>query len=722
MAVVAYQQSLIQGRLRALTQPDSIAVIGASDDPSRVGGMPIAFLREAGFAGRIYPVNSRRQQVQGLRSYTSIVDVPEPVDLVVIVLRADLVPDNLELAARSGARSAAIFSAGFAEVGDEGRQLQDRLVAVSHEYGMPVLGPNCAGFVNVRRRAVASFGSHLAADSRIDEGGLAIISQSGAVGAYLLTLTRRMGIGLSYWVTTGNEAVTSVADYIAHLSDDADTRVIALYIEQIADVDTFITACAAARARGKRIVALVGGSTTASEQARLSHTASLAGDYRLLAELLRDCGVVEVTTMSSLLTVSLALQYHELPTDNGVAVLTMSGAAGVLIADRCEQRGLTLWSADEETQSALKELVPFAGTANPVDFTGNVANEPGMFREFLDAVAKAGGVTSIVVFLGHLTLSPHLRQHLIDALVSHAREQRAPLYLVALLMPDDEERLRRAGIQLMADPADAVDTLAYVARAGQGTEPDSLWERRRGVSLSGGASPLPLRTGGVLNERDSQALLAPRGIRFPRQRLVTQPEMAAAAVNDVGGLAALKVLSADIVHKSDVGGVCLNVVASGADVAFRRIIDAVCSHAPQSDVEGILVQEQVEFGPQLLVGAVVDPHYGPYVMVGWGGVLTEYIGKSAIGLAPLTVARAQELIRHSGLEEVLGGVRGRIQDARSELGDWLVTLSELIWEQRDQLSEVEMNPVVVGSDGLIAVDALVRFAGVSAIVTDGEDS
>ncbi|WP_213454359.1 acetate--CoA ligase family protein [Rhizomonospora bruguierae] len=701
--------SVSSSGLDALLRPHSIAVIGASDDPSRVGGMPIAFLREVGFAGEVYPVNPHRETVQGLAAYPSIDQVPTEVDLVIVALRADLVPLQLRRAAENGARSAVVFSAGFAEIGKNGQALQEELVSIAREFGIPVLGPNCAGLVAVRSGAIASFGSHLAADANVTAGSVGIVSQSGAVGAYLLTLTRRMGIGLSYWVTTGNEAVTSISDYIGYLAGDVETRVIAVYVEQIADVNAFAAACAAARAASKQVVVLVGGTTSASEAARLSHTAALAGDYRLLKELIRDCGAVEVDSLSSLLSVSVALERHGASSNRGIAVLTMSGAAGVLIADRCAQRGLELVAIEAELQDCLREIVPFAGTANPVDVTGNLANAPETFRSFLRLIGAADGVTSLVVFLGHLPLSPHLRGALVDTLVEHGRSNAAPLFLVALLHSEDEERIRAAGIQVFADPADAVDAIAAAA-APKASQEDAwrplLCRRQENPERTPAHGP---DGQGLVSEEQSQRILAPLGIRFPRQFVVHTVEEAVRRTSQIDGPVVLKVLSPDIAHKSDVGGVRVGVAPADAASAFLGMLADVRSRAPGSRIEGALVQEQIADGPHLLLGAAVDAHFGPYTMVGWGGTLTEYIGQVAIGLAPLNRREARVLIRRSGLEDVLAGVRGSSYDARDELAGWIENLSEYVWQHRERLCDLELNPVIVGDRGLVAVDALVRL-------------
>ena len=326
--------------LRGLLEPASIAVIGASDDRSRVGGMPLAFLHEVGFPGPVYPVNPSRDRVQGHPAFASIGAIGEPIDLAVITVAADAVVDAVEQCAVAGVSNLVVFTAGFAETGPEGRARQDALHEVLDRTGIRALGPNCAGMINTRHRMVAAFGSHLAADSSLLPGPVSIISQSGAVGAYVYTLARQQGIGTDCWVTTGNEVDLQVADFIDAISERHETETILLYLEQIRDGERFLRACRNARARGIRLAAIVAGRTAESAEAVQSHTAALVGDRDVTWRALQEADVAMVESMDELLLSTHAFVRSSAPRGAGVGLLSTSGGAGIMMLDRCVEHGL----------------------------------------------------------------------------------------------------------------------------------------------------------------------------------------------------------------------------------------------------------------------------------------------------------------------------------------------------------------------------------------------
>jgi acyl-CoA synthetase (NDP forming) len=698
--------------IHPLLAPSSIAVIGASDDSGRVGGMPLHFLAEVGYAGAVYPVNPRRATVQGRESYARIGDVPGPVDLAIVAVAADQAVEVVAECADAGVRGAVIFSAGFAETDSAGQARQDELARIASETGIRLCGPNCAGIMNVAQRMTASFGSHLAADTSLIPGPIAIVSQSGAVGAYLFTLARRAGIGLSYWVTTGNEVDTTVADYVRVIAEDDGTSVIALYLEQVRDAKALMEAAEIARVNGKALVGVLAGRSKAAERALRSHTAAMAGDRTVAAAALDELGVIRVDSIEALLTTSVGLAGERRPRGNGVGIVTISGAAGIMMLDRASELGLHVPALSEAAQARIKALLPYASTENPVDITGNISNTPEIFAPVLEELLRADSVGAVVCFLGHVLLSPHVGERLLRELADSAAGTTKPVWLVGVVAePAHAAVLEAAGIPLFTDPVTAVAALGAVHRANAWSEArgaDILARRRAADDLI----PAPAPDQAELTEAQAQAWLAPLGVRFPRQVEVTDPAGAAAAADELGGLVAMKVLSPDIAHKSDVGGVRTGVTVAGAVVAYEDILRAVRERAPAARVDGVLVQQQVE-GHPVIVGTKDDETFGPVVLVGTGGIYTEITGDRAVGLAPVDKAGAEALIERTKLPEILRGARGRPALAYGDLVDLIVAMSQLAWSARGEIQSMELNPVLVGPDEAVAVDAFIETKGVA---------
>lgn len=692
----------------AFLRPRSVAVVGASDDPGRVGGMPLHFLRTAGFAGDIYPVNPRRKSVQGVTSYPDIASVPEVVDLAVIALPANAVIEAVEACAERGIPAAIIFSSGFAETDTAGEKRQQELADLVQRTGIRVCGPNCAGIMSTRTHLTASFGSHLAADATLPIGPISVVSQSGAVGAYLFTLARERGIGLAHWVTTGNEVDATVADFLEVISNDDETRVIAIYLEQIRESETLIRACETAIARGKRLVGVLAGRTPASAEALRSHTASLAGDREIAVAAMRELGIELVESIDDLLNTAIAMSAVKQPTANGLGIITISGAAGIMTVDRAAERGLEVPTLSVAAQEELRRLVPYAGTSNPVDVTGNISNQPEVFPAFLDALIDDERIGGIVCFLGHVLLSPHVGRRLRRDVISAAEKTDKPIWLVGVLGDsEDTAALAAAGVTVVTDPCQAVDLHAVNWRHKQ-IDRTSIGQRRAGLAQV----ILPeLRSNEQLSEVAAQAPFAQVGIDFPRQSVVKSASDAVIAAADLTTEpVVMKIVSADIQHKSDIGAVRVGVRPAEVAETYDDIIAAVEAAAPAAAIAGVLIQEMVG-GHPVIVGAKNDPDFGPVVLVGSGGIYTELLRDSALALAPVDRMGAERLIDATALGSFLAGARGGAPLARGALADVIVKVSELAWQSRTQIASMELNPVLVSEDRATAADALIETGG-----------
>jgi acetate---CoA ligase (ADP-forming) len=688
-----------------LLSPRSIAVIGASSDLNRIGGQPIKYLQAAGYEGSIYPVNPARTEIGGLRSFPGLGEVPGPVDLAIVALPAEPSVVAVRECAAAGVPAAVVFASGFAETGEPGRALQAEMVYVAHTAGMRLIGPNCAGFINIPARVTAAFGTHLS-DPTLLSGKLAFVGQSGAVGAYLFSLARARAIGLSQWITTGNEADLQVADFVGALADDPETRVICTYLEQVRDGERLMRAVDGARAAGKPVLCLWAGRSAAGKDAVRSHTAALAGDAAVLSAALREMGVVEVESLDDLLHLGVVLVETTRPRGKGVGILSVSGGMGILLTDRCVELGLDVPELPDAVQAELRAMLPYAGTRNPVDFTGNIGNTPHVFGAFLDVLLDRPEVDVVVCFLGHLTLSELTGQRFVREAGERSAARRKPVWIIAL---DDPAGLvartsRERGLPLFEDSRQCVDVLALALAAREGRS--GVLERRAAMPDTTGVERLA-----PLSEVEARALLRAAGVPAPREVLVHTAAAAEQAARDLGAEVVVKVVSRDLAHKTEAGAVRVGVTAATAARAFEEVLANVRGHVDDVRVDGVLVQQQVAGAAELIVGVINDAAFGPAVVVGWGGVLVELVDDRAVGLAPLDHAAARRLLDRTAAARVLSGLRGHPPLDVDAVVDLLVRVSEFAWTYRDVLCSLDLNPVVVAEvgGGAVPVDVYLEW-------------
>jgi acyl-CoA synthetase (NDP forming) len=686
----------------AFFRPSSIAVIGASDNPARVGGMPIRALTNIGYEGDVFPINTRRKAVQGRASYASIGAVPGPVDLAVVAVSSDDVLDVVSECVDRGVKGAVIFSSGFAEAGADGALRQTKLRDLSAASGIRICGPNCAGVMNVHAKVVASFGSHLAAYPVPRPGSISVISQSGAVGAYLYSLAHQRGVGMSQWITTGNEVDLDLGDFLGVVSHDEHTRVIALYIEQIRDADKFLAACVAAAARNVRLVAIVGGRSEASVGTLQSHTAAVAGDRRILMSVLEEAGVLLAHSMRELLDCAVALQERP-PKLRTAGLVTVSGAAGILMTDESSARGIELPALSVESQARIRTVLPNVHTGNPIDVSGSLVNNPELLETALREITLTPDIGAVLCYMGHLTLSPDIAPIIVETLTNTARKTDVPLWLIGALEDTvAAERLQAVGVAVFRDPTEAVELLDVVTGGEHRLAAFARLLQRRTTSGQDSACADEKHPGRWLSEIESQRLLKDHGIPFPAQVVLSNTQQPTdLSLGDLKPPFAIKIISADIPHKAAVGGVDVGVVSEDVLESVAGVLCRVRSACPDAEIGGVVVQEIAE-GTPVLVGARNDPTFGPVVVLGPGGSQVEESRSQAIGLAPLDLEAAHHLIRRSGISHSLDS---------PELAQLVVTVSHFAWSRRADVESVELNPVLVGPTAAVAVDALIQMEG-----------
>ncbi|MBU0724038.1 MAG: acetate--CoA ligase family protein [Alphaproteobacteria bacterium] len=700
----------MSGDLSRLFAPRSVAVIGASGDPKRIGGRPIASMQERGFTGDIWPVNPNRPEVQGLKAYASLADLPGVPDVAIVAVPAALAGDTVADLAQRGVSAAIIFSAGFAEMGGEGEAAQDRLVAAAragtHPGGMRLLGPNTLGLFDMRSRFYGTFTS-------VFEGGypqtgrIGIASQSGAYCGHLVAVMRERGLGIATAVMTGNEADISIGDVIGSMVADPEIDVIAAYAEGINKGDSFVAALEAARRARKPVVVMKVGRSALGGAAAQSHTASIAGDDAVTGAVLEEFGAVQARTTDEMLDIAQLATRRIYPVGNTLGVITVSGGAGVVISDAAEQLGLDMPEMPEAAQARMKEILPYAAPRNPVDTTAQVLNDLSLLGQFGEAMISEGGYRSILGFLTYTadaaSLSPRLREQF--RLLKESHPDR--LYVLSLVAGRERvNEFEADGFTVFEDP-----TRATVAISAMGKYGEAFARQPGQPALSVPPVALPASNP---TEAQAKSLLSQAGIAAAPEKVCTMAEEAVGTATGFGFPVVMKIVSPDILHKTEIGGVLLDITdEAGVRAGFATLLDRARTNAPQARIEGVLVARQLKGGVECILGIHRDPVFGPVAMVGLGGVFVEIMKDVAFRRCPFGIDVAEQMIRSLKGASLLLGARGRPKADIKALAEMLSRLSSLAAMQGDKLQSIDLNPVIVMPEGhgAYAVDAVIEVAG-----------
>lgn len=686
-----------------LFRPRSIAILGASNDPNRISGRPLRYLLEGGFKGGIYPVNPNRETVQGVKAYASLADVPEVPDVALLAVPAALTEQAVAECIEKGVRAALIFSAGYAESGEDGLAVQDRIAAIARAGGLRLLGPNCLGMFNSQIGYFGTFTQSL--DREIPSPGpVGIVSQSGAYGSHIAYLARKRGIGVSYWITTGNEADVDVSECLHWMAAQPDIKVIMAYVEGVRDGPRFRAALALARQNRKPVVMMKVGRSEVGAKAASSHTASLAGSDAVYDALFRQYGVHRAATTEEQLDVAYACTRGLFPTGNKLGVVTLSGGAGVLISDSAERYGLDVSPMPEAAQKQLKALLPFASVENPIDTTAQALNDMSLLAKNIHIMLEQGGYDALIGFFSTVpktrTLSAPLRQAITEGCAAF------PDRLVAMEMVADEETVRsyeQSGFLVFEDADRAVLALSALTRFGNAFD-------RAGAAVEEPirADAAPLATGAV-SEYEAKQILGRAGIPFLDEKLVSSAASAGDAADAIGYPVVMKIVSPDIEHKTEIGGVLVGP-ASRADVmaGYDTLMARSAEHCPNARIEGVLVAPMAQKGVETIIGVSRDPVFGPVVMFGLGGVHVEVLKDVAFRHVPFHKTEAIAMIDQIRGRALLSGVRGAPPSDVDALADVLVRISEFASVHRDNIETIDLNPVIALSvgKGVVALDAL----------------
>jgi acyl-CoA synthetase (NDP forming) len=684
----------------AFFDPNAIALIGASSSPTRIGGRTLAALLKHGFAGRLYPINPSHDVIQGVKAYARIEDVPEPVDLAIISVPAVEVLDSLRSCIAKGVRAVVIYSSGFAEAGGQGTGMQAAIRLLAQRSGVRVLGPNCLGFMSLPSKAICTFGQ--APSVGLSEGGgVSIVSQSGAFGTYTYAagLLRRMPI--SRWITTGNEADVDFGDCVEWLVRDPETKVIMGYMEGCRDGDKLVRALAHARKAQKPVVILKVGRSAAGASAAQSHTAALAGDDQVFDAVFRRYGVCRAASLEEFFDIGYALLHGLTPAGKRVAVITASGGAGVLIADEVSTRDFSLPPVPGDIQLQLKQLVPFAGVENPIDVTAQVGNDPELFSRFFSAVAETGLYDAIFCFQGLSGLGREQSERLLKRWTElRGKFPHLPIFISAMTKPESAAPLESLNIPVFDDPSRMVRAAAAMCdRRGTGDDP----------APASSSAPTAI-VWPTLNEIEAATLLRKAGIPMTGGVIARSAEEAVARAREIGFPVVLKILSAAIQHKSDVGGVAIGLTDDDmVRGAYDRVIASVRKHVSHAALGEVVIAPMIKGGVETIVGARIDPVFGPMVMAGLGGTFVEVLKDVSFCLAPLSMPEARDMLNRLHGRRMLDGVRGSAEADKEALAEALVRLGDFAAMHRGSIKSVEINPLLVKAkgEGVVGLDALI---------------
>lgn len=699
------EETAPRSSIERLLAPRSVAVVGASTDPARIGGRPLARLIGTGFPGPIYPVNPSRDTVQGVPALKRVLDLPMGTDLAIVVVAADAAVRAIRDCAARGVGAAIIISAGFAESGEAGRALQEELAAIARASGIRIIGPNCMGIFNVADGAYLSFGAWVP-ESLHPRFNIAVVSQSGGYGSDVLRLCQQRGLGVSYWITTGNECDLEAGEMIGAVADRPHVDAIFTYLEGVRDAAQLIAALEKAHARRIPVVAIKSGESEAGAAAAASHTASLAGADRVYDAVFREYGVFRAQSTEEAIDVMYALSQGVLPQGDRTAVFTLSGGVGVQIADYMSEAGVPLASLSDAAQAGIKALVPQAGTRNPVDITAQFMNEPGVVEKALELVLGREKFDVLFSAMSATGLVPSMIEPIVRGYAEMKRRYPGHLNIVSLIaLPEVVRAFEAAGCLVFQEPrrgARALAALRLFAQSFARPVPGRMAD----------AAHLPrLSRGQRFNEAQAKDVAQAAGVPMPREIVAATPADAVRAAGQVGFPVAVKVVSADILHKTEVGGVSLGLAdAAAVESAVRSMTESVRAKAPQARIEGFMVSPMIAGGVECVVGVVRDPVFGPVVMFGLGGVLVELMRDVSFRLAPVRSDQARAMIRETRGARLLDGFRGAPPADVEALAEVVVAVSELAAANADSLLTLELNPlrVLPAGQGVIALDAVIE--------------
>jgi acetate---CoA ligase (ADP-forming) len=697
--------------LRRLIDPKVVAIVGASETRGSFGERTLSNM--SAFSGEVYAINPKYQDLLGRPCVPSLADMPKSPDCVVLCVARPMVEGMIESAAAVRAGGVIVYASGFAETSKPDRiEAQQRLVQLAERTDVRVVGPNCVGLANTGSRAGLNFMPDYARMGH-RRGPIGIVSQSGALGYTLLQGMQR-GVGFSHYLAAGNSCDVDVCDFISYLAEDDDTKSIICLLEGVKDGGRFLAAARKARDAGKALIVYKTGNSETSSKAAMSHTGTMVGSVVAYRTAIEETGAIAVDHLETTLETAAFMAKAKAPSrGRGVGILSTSGGAAVICADKAEAHGIALPALEAKTDRALREVVPdFGSVANPSDLTAEVLKTSETFGFCLDAFLNDSGFSALVLpmIFAHASSSGARAPAIVEAA---ARSDR-PLVIVWM-----NEWYQGPGSELLdADPRVSMfrsaDRCFATLRAWfdwHERRPKRVGEARRSNRSAAQAARNIIAEkgrGAALSETDSKRILACYGIATPKEILVRDAEGAALAASRIAGPVAIKIVSPDILHKTEAGGVRLSV--STPEEAYRaaeQILQSCLRHAPQARIDGISVQQMAPSGVEMVLGVKNDRQFGPLLAAGFGGIMVELLADTAVRLAPVGDQSARGMLATLKGHALLTGFRGRPGVDVDGLVDTICRMSELADDLQDVIDQIDVNPVIASSSGVVAADALI---------------
>lgn len=692
--------------LDPIFRPRSIAVVGASRSPSTIGHQLVANLIHYGFTGAVYPINPKADSVHSIRAYRSIADVPDTVDLAVISVPKELVLAVVEECGRAGVRGLVVITAGFREIGGEGVEREKQLMEIVGRHGMRMVGPNCMGVLNTD----PAFSMNATfAPCMPPSGSTAFLSQSGALGLSVLDYASEYGIGISQFASIGNKPDVSGNDLLLQWEDDPTVSVILMYVENFGNPGKFLE-IASRITRKKPIIVLKSGRSRVGAHAAASHTGALAGSDLAVDALLAQAGVLRAQSMEELFDMAMAFSVQNLPRSRRTAVLTNSGGPGILVVDALDPYGLELVELSPDTVEKLRAILPVeASLRNPLDMIASAT--PSSYRIALEALLQDDKIDAVIsIFVPPLGVQ---QTAVADSIIAAAATNTSKPVISVLMgregLPQGRAELADAHIPAYVFPESAARGLAalnrqreWLQRCHEAAAPLRV-DRDHALTI---VQRVIARGDARLTEVEALDLLRCYGIPAAPARLARTDTEAEAFAQQTGGPVVLKIVSPQIMHKTDVGGVRVGVRAEDVRDAFAAIVSSARQAVPHAQVEGVLIQAMVTGGRELIAGVTRDPLFGPLVMFGLGGIYAEALRDVGFRIAPLSDADAEDLIDGIRARKIVDGMRGQPPVDRTALREVLRRVSQLAVDI-PQIQELDLNPLLGFGDHVIAVDARV---------------
>ncbi len=699
-----FRKQAARGGMDALVSPRSIAVVGATNRRGSIGLSIFRNLIEAPYQGILYPVNRKARSVQGVKAYPTLSDIPDDVDMAVIIVPADYVPSTVEEASRKGVKACTVITAGFKEVGGDGVRREDELKALARAHGIRLLGPNCLGIINTHDtvRMNASFARVMP-----KKGNIALVSQSGAMCLAILDFAAGRNMGFSKSVSIGNKADVNEIDFLRYLKDDPETDVIIMYLEDIVDGRAFMEIAREITFNaGKPIFALKVGRSEEGARAAASHTGSLAGSDASYDAILMQSGIQRVEGVSDLFDYAQAFSMQPLPKGNRIAIITNSGGPGIMATDALIRPGLKLANLSEMTRKKLMEHLPTtASVANPVDVIGDAGWD--RYEAAVRYTLMDEGVDGAIVILTPAATAEIMETAQIVPRV--AKEIEKPILCSFMGLVDVSEGVRyleQNGIPNFAFPEAAARTMAAMVSYREKLEPQR--RKKRGVWR---LLEDPQRVSGIIRdkledsgsyhmpEREANEILRCYGFPLLKSRLVREFSEIEEAVKTIGFPVVMKIDSPNIIHKSDAHGVQVNIrTIARAQVAFEKIIENAKQYNPSARINGVLIEQMAGTGLEVILGASRDPKFGPICMFGLGGVFVEALKDVTFRLAPMWQSSAENMVRSIKAYQVLKGIRGNPPSDIKAVTLCLLRLSAMV-SNHPEIKELDINPLIVYPKG-----------------------